>query len=113
MLRVNFASELLSHVRRRVSIYILNHDKPYEDAVTTPLVRGSYFPPHRPTRERDCHRGLSSRRVKDALGISSSLYREVSGGQQRLRDRTGCLIEVEELVTSALKLPAPAPKDSV
>lgn len=79
------------------------------DAVTTPLVRGSFFPPRRPTRGLDCHHGLSSRRVKDALGISSSLYREVSGGQQRLRDRSGCLVEIEELVTSALKLQAPAP----
>ncbi|CAN0110976.1 unnamed protein product [Pylaiella littoralis] len=45
-----------------------------------------------------------ARRVKEALGVPPGLFREVSGGQQRLRDRTGSLLEVEELVLGGLSL---------
>eukprot|EP00752_Nemacystus_decipiens_P009287 g8298.t1 len=44
------------------------------------------------------------RRVKEALGVPDELFREVAGGQERLRDRTGRLVEVEELVLSAFSL---------
>ncbi|CAN0404561.1 unnamed protein product [Ectocarpus sp. 12 AP-2014] len=40
-------------------------------------------------------------RMKGALGVPPRLFREADGGQQRLRDRTGSLPEVEELVLSA------------
>eukprot|EP00903_Cladosiphon_okamuranus_P012662 g11843.t1 len=40
-------------------------------------------------------------RMKEALGVHDRLFREISGGQERLRDRTGGLLEVEELVLSA------------
>lgn len=42
------------------------------------------------------------RRVKDALRLPAELFREVKGGQVRLRDRVGPLLEAEELVMSVL-----------
>lgn len=45
-----------------------------------------------------------NRRVKEALGVPNCLFREISGGQERLRDRTGSLLGVEELVLSAFSL---------
>ncbi|CAB1111685.1 unnamed protein product [Ectocarpus sp. CCAP 1310/34] len=42
-----------------------------------------------------------ARRMKGALGVPLRLFREADGGQQRLRDHTGSLPEVEELVLSA------------
>lgn len=46
----------------------------------------------------------TDRRVKEALGVPNRLFREIAGGQERLRDRTGRLLEVEDLVLSAFSL---------
>lgn len=44
---------------------------------------------------------------KNGAGCPQLSFRQVSGGQQRLRQRGGSLSEVEELVTAALRLPLP------
>lgn len=78
----------------------------------TALVQATpIFMPHSDPHNISLSHHVVYRRVKDALGIPSSLYKAASGGQQRLRNRVGRLLDVEELVMSALTLPTPPAKD--